>query len=271
MSTKYKITVHTGDEAYAGTDSNIFIQLVGNKGISEEYRLNGLLGGNIFERNDTDRFILDVGADCGDIYRLKLRSDCRYGGSDWLLSWIDVQHEKDNAPVSRFSYNAWITDKGVKTLDVTSGLTVEDKFLELYETKYSGEIITVPAASEVDLSYKYTTKTGILLSETEISEIGTSTNASAEASYKNPTGATAKAAISFGITTKNQKEKQEELKYDYTEEKELKIHFKACDRERKFKVYCTYKKHDHTLKIGSLVYKVPVMEAVENSGFEEIK
>ncbi|KPU43506.1 PLAT/LH2 domain protein [Oxobacter pfennigii] len=271
MSNKYNISIHTGDEVYAGTDSNIFIQLIGNKGISEEYRLNGLLSGNAFERNDTNKLTLDVGADCGDIYRLKIRSDCRYGGSDWLLSWIDVKQDNNNAPISRFSYNAWIKDTGVKELDVASGLTVEDKVKELYETEYSGEIITIPANSEADFTYKYTTKLGILLSETEISEIGTSTNTSAEASYKSPTGAAAKAAISFGITTKKQKESHQELKYDTIGEKEIKIHLKASDIERKYKVYCTYKKQDHTLRIGSLVYKVPVMESVENSGFEEIK
>ena len=46
----YHIEVLTADESGAGTDSNIFLTLVGDRESSSEHRLNGLIGGDAFER-----------------------------------------------------------------------------------------------------------------------------------------------------------------------------------------------------------------------------
>lgn len=271
MNTSYQITIHTGDQVYAGTDSNIFIQLVGNKGISEEYRLNSLLGGNIFERNETDKFTLDIGMDCGEIYRINIRSDCMYAGSDWLLAWIEVKQDKSEAPLCRFSYNTWITDKAVKNLDVTSGLKIDDKVIQECYTRKNGEIITIPANSKSNLKCKFTAKTGIMLKETTISEIGTTTSTSVEASYTDPSGITAKGAINFALNTKNSKSTEQELKFEYSEEREMDISLESSPVERKFYVMCSYEKQEHNLTLGSLIYKIPVIDTVHFSGLEEIK
>ena len=42
----YRFAVKTGDESGAGTDSNIFVILHGEKAVSNEVRLNGYIGGN---------------------------------------------------------------------------------------------------------------------------------------------------------------------------------------------------------------------------------
>lgn len=265
----YHVTIHTADQFRAGTDSNIFLVLQGNMGKSDEVRLNGHLHGNAFERDDTDKLCMDAGQDCGDIYRLYIRSDCKYSGSGWRLAWIEVQQDKTGAPVSRFDVNEWIEDTNTRTLDVSRGLTIEDTVTQVCETRHSGEIVTVPANSSTKWDFSYTTTIGVLLSETTIDELDTSTSVSTEAEYKKADSLTAKAAISFGLTTKHSETKQEELKYDHIEKKDISITLEPADHERKFWVNCTYKKHNHVLTIGSLTYHVPIVDTAEFSGFED--
>lgn len=56
---RYYFVVHTCDEFDANTASNIFVQLYGEKGISEFQRLIGRIDGNAFERNKYDVFSPD--------------------------------------------------------------------------------------------------------------------------------------------------------------------------------------------------------------------
>ena len=67
-NTRYNVTIHTADEYLAGTDSNIFLKLYGPLGESREVRLNPLMKGNFFERNDIDRATIEVPESLGDIY-----------------------------------------------------------------------------------------------------------------------------------------------------------------------------------------------------------
>src|SRR5688572_10037516 len=43
MAANYEFTIHTGDQATAGTDSNIFVILHGERGTTDEVRLNGYI------------------------------------------------------------------------------------------------------------------------------------------------------------------------------------------------------------------------------------
>lgn len=119
---KYKFTIKTGDEFCAGTDSNIFVQLEGIKGKTEEVRLNGHISGNAFERNQVDKCEVEFDRDVGDIHTIYLRSDCMYPGSDWLLNSIIVKalSDEDRAE-TKFLYSRWIKDKKLKVLEVSSG------------------------------------------------------------------------------------------------------------------------------------------------------
>jgi hypothetical protein len=126
MSAKYEFTVKTGDEAGAGTDSNIFVILHGERGRTDEVRLNGYIKGNAFERNQTDTFMAPFGEDVGDIYKITLRSDKRYSGSAWLLDRIDVRFVLNSAQhqfrsPSIFRIATWIKDTATHTLNVTEG------------------------------------------------------------------------------------------------------------------------------------------------------
>jgi hypothetical protein len=93
----YRVRISTGDEAGAGTDSRIFLTLIGTAGHSPEMELlDSLAGGSKFERGKTDEFALRNIKDVGDITRIVLRSDATAIGSDWLLSRVVVTNCQNN-------------------------------------------------------------------------------------------------------------------------------------------------------------------------------
>lgn len=115
MAAYYQLSIHTGDQATAGTDSNIFIVLYGERGNTDEVRLNGHIAGDAFERNQTDTCTVPFSDDVGDIYKIAIRSDERYSASDWLLNRLEVRAVIDAAkgvyrPASIFIINQWIKD-----------------------------------------------------------------------------------------------------------------------------------------------------------------
>lgn len=152
-TTKYYFTIKTADQAKAGTDSNIFIILHGECGQTNEVRLNGYLSGNAFERNDTDKCSIRL-TDVGNIYKISLRSDMRYAGADWLLSYIEVKRE--GIPYSaHFDINEWIDNE--KTHTYTSSDIIHNDCLYTTGIKdYKQYILTLPPNGSY--SYNHTEK-----------------------------------------------------------------------------------------------------------------
>ena len=89
----YKIVIQTGDVADAGTDSNIYINIYGNLGETGEYRLNGLIEGDAFERNKQDTVTLTDILNVGTIDKVQIRSDGSGPWSGWYLTSVTVNGE----------------------------------------------------------------------------------------------------------------------------------------------------------------------------------
>lgn len=70
----------------SGTDSNVYIKLVGTKGESKRLRLQDYLSGNILENGSFDTFI--VPDDLGAIMKIYIESQGDYSGSDWHLDFV---------------------------------------------------------------------------------------------------------------------------------------------------------------------------------------
>lgn len=141
MSMKYKFEVKTGDEAGAGTDSNIFVVAYGEYGQLPETRLNGHISGNAFERNKKDTCTIKFDDDVGRIYKIDIRSDCRYAGSSWLLSNVKITRQGPTDEVasnltSTFNFNRWFGDTKKKSCKVS------DESWKANICKY--ETVTVP-------------------------------------------------------------------------------------------------------------------------------
>lgn len=130
----YKLRIKTGSEVNAGTDSNIYVYLLGTHGRSWEYKLNPWISGNAFEKGNTDDVTLtelirhtanqsDISmaaplikggpstinfqdiVDLGEIKKIHVRSDGSGLGPGWFLSYIEVS---DGGPYKRFNYENWI-------------------------------------------------------------------------------------------------------------------------------------------------------------------
>lgn len=169
---KYKFSVKTADELYAGTDSNIFIIMHGAKGISHEERLNPHIHGNAFERNHTDKFEIDFKMDLGEIYQIEMRSDCHHLGSDWNCNYIEIG-KASNDQRSMFEINKWIKDKTTRTIPVTSGF---DQKIENVDYKYieqNGPIYNVAAGSKNEITLKTTIDHSIDYSKVKTTSVET--------------------------------------------------------------------------------------------------
>jgi hypothetical protein len=78
-----KIQILTGPLDGAGTDANIDLT-IGTKTV----RLNSLISGNAFEKNNTDTVVWPEALPGGDILSIRVKSDNAGLGSDWFLNRI---------------------------------------------------------------------------------------------------------------------------------------------------------------------------------------
>ncbi|KRY50844.1 Lipoxygenase homology domain-containing protein 1, partial [Trichinella britovi] len=108
MLTDYLITVKTGNHFGAGTDSNVFIQLFGEDGHSEEWHLkHSKHHKNKFERNKTDQFIFSQIKCCGKLYKVIVRHDNSGICSSWHLEYVEVS-DISLRTTFRFPCHRWI-------------------------------------------------------------------------------------------------------------------------------------------------------------------
>ncbi|KAI3384069.1 hypothetical protein SNEBB_000281 [Seison nebaliae] len=100
--TEYKVIVATGDESGAGTDSEVYIRLCGNEGISKKIVLKSDKSG-LFERNCTDEFTIKT-LKLSDIKKIIVGHNGSGIGAKWLFHYI------------KLSRSDWSTDKLFKEL-----------------------------------------------------------------------------------------------------------------------------------------------------------
>lgn len=161
----YNFSIKTADEYKAGTDSNIFLVLYGENGQTVETRLNGYISGNAFERNNTDNFKIELD-DIGEIYQIDLRSDCRYAGAGWRLSYIKITRE-GSFRSSMFHVNAWIEDTKTKTYSINGNDWLKNKVVfETEVIEYKRYPVVVPANSSYEYNKTEKTTTGFSYTNT---------------------------------------------------------------------------------------------------------
>ncbi len=118
--TRYRMTVKTGKLSWwpkgEGTDADIYVRLIGDKGQTNEVEITSLIPGNALERGDTDTFTVNFENAIGKVEKIQVRSDMSGIGPDWYLERIDVQPLFGNKNVGnnvRFAFNQWIDSKKV--------------------------------------------------------------------------------------------------------------------------------------------------------------
>ncbi|KAG1672531.1 hypothetical protein FOA52_002840, partial [Chlamydomonas sp. UWO 241] len=101
----YKVMVKTSDIRGAGTDSDVFLTIMGPKGDTGEQELDAS-GRDDFERGKLDHFVIK-GPDVGEPDRIKIRSDGSGLGDAWHLEKIDVISSATNQSYA-FLFANWI-------------------------------------------------------------------------------------------------------------------------------------------------------------------
>jgi hypothetical protein len=90
---RYTVAVRTGSSFGAGTDANVWFEVIGDARTSKRRRADhSLTQMNKFERGNTDVFSVKVGQSLGEVTALKIGFDASGVGSDWLLDSVVVTH-----------------------------------------------------------------------------------------------------------------------------------------------------------------------------------
>jgi hypothetical protein len=108
----YVIHVTTGDDPLAGTDSNVYMNLIGDLGESGEF----LLGGDLFafEIDTTDRFEVTL-PDLGELREACLRHDASVDPG-WYVKTVGVEDGEDG--IWSFTFERWLDpEEGDKQLE----------------------------------------------------------------------------------------------------------------------------------------------------------
>jgi len=108
-SVTYEITVKTGDKANAGTDSDVFITLVGDCGSTQKYYLDKSLYDDFEIGNEDSYMIYD--RNIGTIKYIIVGMDPEFhlsGDSDWYLEKVIIMA---NGVQTTFPHQQWVTDR----------------------------------------------------------------------------------------------------------------------------------------------------------------
>ncbi|XP_074659812.1 lipoxygenase homology domain-containing protein 1-like [Tubulanus polymorphus] len=93
----YEVTVWTGTKRGAGTDANVFIQMYGENGKTEEYKLRNRTDN--FESGQVDKFKIEA-ADIGHLIKMRVGHDGKGAFAGWYLEKILVQRTAISKRVS---------------------------------------------------------------------------------------------------------------------------------------------------------------------------
>ncbi len=263
MSTTYKFTIHTVDQANAGTDSNIFLKLYGDRGISPEVRLNKYISGNAFERNKTDTCSIEYDKDYGEIYMIEVRSDMQYAAPDWLCDYFKIE-KKDDPDYSitvQFPSGYWINNKENHRMNATSGYDFD---LPTHTTEYRrvyGGFHYIPP----NIKFVKTIKTSVLVDVdyNRVDVFETSTQTSLEVEYQ-----AIKAAFDFQINTSLNE--QVDNKLQQVEEIITEVTIDGAQTERTLQEIWNESEYNFTAKLGSDTYSFTIPYTRTFAGFKEV-
>jgi hypothetical protein len=101
----YTIYIKTGEQALAGTDSNVFIQLAGTEGRTESIYLppRDIFA---FEDGSVDKYVLQV-PDLGELTRCCLGQDAS-ADADWYVDTVRVLDDETSRQWT-FTFNRWLS------------------------------------------------------------------------------------------------------------------------------------------------------------------
>lgn len=105
----YTVWIQTGTDGQAGTDSNVFIQLIGTEGKTESIHLPAQ---DIFsfEAGGTDKYVLEV-PDLGELVRCCIGHDNSANDFGWFVVNVRIADDETDREWM-FTFNQWIGNEG---------------------------------------------------------------------------------------------------------------------------------------------------------------
>ena len=263
---KYYFVVHTCDEYLAGTDSNIFVTLYGEKGVSESQRLNGHISGNAFERNNYDVFSVEYDLDVGEVYKIKVQTDAKYGGSDWKCNYIQISTnkiDKNSGEGSYFVINEWITKKDHDYIyPVTSGYNYNVEPIKPYNVVVQRGELFVPANSTYSGEVKTSLTYNVDYSKVTTTEIGSEASVKVELDI-------IEADFSFKINKTI--EESSKINFNETHEFNQTVSIsEPSDKPRKFAIMWNEHNDEYNVEMGDLKFHFMVPVELTFAGLKEI-
>lgn len=118
--TDYEILVKTGDNKNAGTDANVYCQLVDSEGkCSKDIKLD-VWWRNDFEKGNIDNFNVKNESELGDIVKIIVWRDSFGLGNDWFVEYFQVKRykkgEEYDGNCAPFPCNRWLAANKRHTL-----------------------------------------------------------------------------------------------------------------------------------------------------------
>ncbi|PDZ62236.1 hypothetical protein COK59_09230 [Bacillus thuringiensis] len=160
MPFQYNITVHTSNREGAGTDEDVYIQLIGLHGRDGDFFLDHE-GYNDFERGDVDTYIIEAKDFLGPIEEIFLYVE-RGGSEDapaWHVDYIEVSANISGENRTwKFPIYSWI---GIQGRDA-EGKSLKNHIFVNYEGITNQHSSDVTPRSETALPkkrHKYDTRT----------------------------------------------------------------------------------------------------------------
>ncbi len=113
----YNVWIETGDQNLAGTDSNVFLQLIGTQFQTDYVHLppQDIFA---FESGSTDKFVLDI-PELGDLTRCCVQHDNSEGDSGWFVKTVRIQNQATEQSWL-FTFNQWLGLEESGTLSACS-------------------------------------------------------------------------------------------------------------------------------------------------------
>lgn len=147
----YEITTRTGIVKGAGTDSNIYIQLIdcdGKKSAKHELDTRG----NNFEKGMLETFIVNEISELNRIEWVEISKDTKGKYEAWYLEYVEVKKKDDSRP-KRFIYERWFSEKDGLSAKVKALASGEHEYAVLIKTgneRYAGTNGTISVVLEGD-------------------------------------------------------------------------------------------------------------------------
>jgi len=122
---EYRVVVVTGFESHSGTDSCVYLRLVGDGGDSGEVELSKSENFNKFEKGQTDTFSFQSKVALGSVQKVIVRIDASGNKfkKNWLLKSVEVSGGDLSGPVE-FQHGSTLTPENPMA-ELKDGLAVE--------------------------------------------------------------------------------------------------------------------------------------------------